>query len=57
MANYTNTALGTQAGNTLQEGSNKIRSALGVSENSEILVKAPIQMAQDNTRVVLTVIK
>jgi RHS repeat-associated protein len=55
LAKNSNTAVGTQAGNTLQEGSNKVRSLFQVS-GSSVVVKPQIQITQDNTRVIIPIV-
>ncbi len=42
--------------NALQSGSNKVRSILNAGSNSRSIVTPKIQMAQDNTRVITSII-
>lgn len=55
-ANRINDAAGTAAGNILQTGSDNVRSFLNTAEGSGSFIRPQIQMAQDNTRVVIPII-
>ncbi|MBL0192306.1 MAG: RHS repeat-associated core domain-containing protein [Saprospiraceae bacterium] len=51
-AKNVNLAVGTQVGNTLQSGSDKVRSAINTGSGTSVIINKPVQIVQDNTRVV-----
>ncbi len=51
-----NDAAGTAAGNTLQTGSDNVRSFLNTGDGTGSFIQPQVQVAQDNTRVVIPII-